>query len=127
MLRVFAELFQTAIDQRIEASRGKAVVLPPLSRRKSGEKKQGFLDAGNRIDGKFFLFHGPEDVGSQHQMIDVVGGNKDALRPCESVAGADLEKAFNFTGDTADGHDLPRMADGARKGKIKPDRHFRQR
>ena len=79
----------------------------PLSGRDAGQNLDPLVNATHRIDAKFPLFHGFDDIAAQHQVSDVGAGNENALLSGQFFEPANVEKSLDLPIDSADRLDIP--------------------
>ncbi len=77
-----------------------------------------FVDRPDRIDVELPGLDRVDDVGPEHQVLDVLVGDDDALGPGQALGLADLEESLDLLVDSADGLDLAFLIERAGDGDV---------
>ena len=100
------ESLSAGLDQEQLAS-----ILAWLSGGEAGQNFETLIDGFHGVDLKLAGLHRLNHIAPQHQMFDVGGGNQHTLVPVQPAAVAQVEEAFYFFIDAADGLDFTVLVD----------------
>ena len=80
-------------------------------------ERDRLVDVTHGIDGKPAVIHGVHNLFTQHQVLDVVSRDDDAVTAIQSAALADLEEALDLFVDAANGLHLAELVDRSGHGQ----------
>ncbi len=93
-----------------------------LAGRDAGQDLDALVDRLDRVDVELPFADGLDDVGPEHQVLDVLVRDDDALGSGQALGPADVEKALDLLVDAADGLDLALLVERSGDGDVLAER-----
>ena len=114
------------VDQEVNGS----VLERPVFQGPAGlDARQDFdpvIDGLDRVDVEFPRLDGLDHVGPEHQVLDILMRDDDALGPRQSLGAANLVESLDLLVDAADGLDLALLVQGPGDGDVLADAKVRK-
>jgi hypothetical protein len=89
----------------------------------AGQKLNGFVYVGDRIDPESVLGNRLPDIGPEHQVLNIACRKQNALAPNPTSFTADIEKAFDLLIHATHRLNFTMLVHGPRYGEGLPDWH----
>jgi len=102
------------VDRAVRVS----AVLLSLAGRHTGQDLDPLVDGRDAVDVELAVSGGLDDLVLEHEILQVVYGDEDALALGESLGNAQVEEALDLLGGAADGLHLSVLVDRACNGRL---------